>query len=801
MRKTILLSIMFLCSIFTTNATTFTVTNTNNSGAGSLRQAISDANADTSFPTIINFNILGAGVHTITPTTFDSLSPFVSVYGPITRTMTIDATTQPGYSPGNPQIEIDCATIASTATNGSCIVILGTDNCVIKGLIIDNYIGAADGRGILIRNTVTNTANGNQISQCWLGSFPTPSVKSGNTRAIVIDGRGSAALPITNTIIGGPNTSDANVLSGNSIAGFQAQFNVNNSLIQNNKIGCDYNGFAAKGNAYGIVFIGDPTRPCNNNVIRDNLISGNTAFGIVLQTNTNGSVIQNNKIGTEVNGTAALGSAVINILVTGDPTNLCVNNLIGGSSSGQGNLISGASLAGIYLTDQANTNIIQGNLIGTNSSGTAGIPNNFGIEIQGDPGMPCLTNLIGGTAATTEGNIIDFNTANGIAFVGIPELAAPFNAPLAVDVDNDLGMARNRTNVDQEQDDQLINTQITRAGTPDILNAILGNNIYNNGAKGIDLTPASQGNNLQPAPTVDSAVLCSDGLNIRISGTAPASPAASLFRLEFFVNDANHNPITEGQRFIGAIPSIATGTNFSQLFTVSAPTIGAGTWVSATATNLNNGGNPGDTSEFTLNTLITANPALSITIAADPTEICAGDSSELTANFSGGTAPFNVEWSDGHTDVNVTSPITHTVTPPITTNYSATVVDSIGCQEASNSVTVDVDNVSVTLTGNPLNILAGQSTTLTATPVPGVPPYTLTWSDGHTDLGVTGPVVRTFTPAVNTDYTVTITDDRGCSFTSSAVRIIVGKESQISKAILEKYCNITTVPPIFTQMN
>ena len=69
-------------------AATFTVTNTNDSGAGSLRQAILDANANAGLDTIA-FNIPGAGVHTITPAT-----PLDTITDPVT----IDGYTQLGSS-------------------------------------------------------------------------------------------------------------------------------------------------------------------------------------------------------------------------------------------------------------------------------------------------------------------------------------------------------------------------------------------------------------------------------------------------------------------------------------------------------------------------------------------------------------------------------------------------------------------------------------------------------------------------------------------------------------------------------
>src|SRR6188474_2227213 len=75
----------FLASAVASPAT-FTVTNTADSGAGSLRQAIDDANLAAGTDTIA-FNLPGAGVHTITPL---SLLPIINT------SLTIDGYTQPG---------------------------------------------------------------------------------------------------------------------------------------------------------------------------------------------------------------------------------------------------------------------------------------------------------------------------------------------------------------------------------------------------------------------------------------------------------------------------------------------------------------------------------------------------------------------------------------------------------------------------------------------------------------------------------------------------------------------------------
>src|SRR5205823_13165604 len=79
------------------NSNTVVVTNTNDSGAGSLRQAILDSNASVGVKETIAFDIAGAGVHTISPT---------SALPVVTDPVVINGTTQPGFT-GLPVIELD----------------------------------------------------------------------------------------------------------------------------------------------------------------------------------------------------------------------------------------------------------------------------------------------------------------------------------------------------------------------------------------------------------------------------------------------------------------------------------------------------------------------------------------------------------------------------------------------------------------------------------------------------------------------------------------------------------------------
>jgi len=80
----------------TIDSSVLAVTNTNDAGAGSLRQAMLDANAGTGLHTI-TFNIAGGGVHTISP-----LSALPTIVFPVI----IDGTTQPGFA-GSPLIELN----------------------------------------------------------------------------------------------------------------------------------------------------------------------------------------------------------------------------------------------------------------------------------------------------------------------------------------------------------------------------------------------------------------------------------------------------------------------------------------------------------------------------------------------------------------------------------------------------------------------------------------------------------------------------------------------------------------------
>jgi parallel beta-helix repeat protein len=133
----------------------FQVTNTNDQGAGSFRQAILNADADTSGrPIVITFGI-GSGAQTITP---NSMLPAV------TKAMIIDAETQPGYT-ATPLITLNGQNVPA----GPGINVDATGAVVVEGFSIQNMVS---GTGISFQDnggTVTQNVMGRSGSPVHLG--------------------------------------------------------------------------------------------------------------------------------------------------------------------------------------------------------------------------------------------------------------------------------------------------------------------------------------------------------------------------------------------------------------------------------------------------------------------------------------------------------------------------------------------------------------------------------------------------------------------------------------------------------
>lgn len=419
------------------------VSNTNDSGCGSLRQAITDYNelgalsggvwdVPLALPNAVNTIVLqsplpsiqasmilyawsiGGDGYTGPPlleldgqnalpslpgTPVDGLvisGQYTSVTGVAVHGFDGDGVRISGAS----DVEIDGCHIGTDATGtipkpngGSGIVITeGSSNRIHRSVISGN-----NGSGVVIEGS---SASGNRVYGNKIGTDVTGSQRLPNG----LDGVRIAGSP-SNTI-GGLAPGDRNIISGNGrllglsvatqadgieISGASATGN----SIQQNYIGLNGTGDAALDNSHsGIRIVGAPntriggTEPLAGNVIADrgviNLVSGH---GIDVSGAAPGIAIQGNSIGTDATGNIDLGPRGNGIKIDGTP-----GVLVGGLDPSAKNLISGAnSSAGIYVLNGGSATI-QGNFIGTNAAGTAAIGNNaYGIWLNS------AGNTIGGT--------------------------------------------------------------------------------------------------------------------------------------------------------------------------------------------------------------------------------------------------------------------------------------------------------------------------------------------------------------------------------------------------------------------
>lgn len=393
------------------SAAVYTVTNTNDAFAGSLRQAITDANNNGGSDTI-NFNIPGVGPHSIAPT-----SNLPIVLAPIV----IDGYTQPGSSPNTLtvgtdavlKIVIDCASMTRPIqSNGG----VASAPSTIRGLVFNNasssteffveihmwfytiegcYFGTdVSGMSLVGANPTTcievwdsckiggSTPGARNVVAGYVAlgvgnGFDSGDSLSGNYLGVRSQGDSAftaimtsqsirVAIGGSDVVVGGPTVGHRNVIApANNYAinigqGFA-------SVIMGNYIGVDASGSYDLGE--GTQANTGITLSTSGHSFIDNLISG---FSTGIRVFGNAATIQGNYIGTDALGNPTLGNSV-GIYVYTD------SNTIGGELPGQGNVIGGNSIGVSLFADNnnasTNTSII-GNSIWANPWG-------LGIDLDG----------------------------------------------------------------------------------------------------------------------------------------------------------------------------------------------------------------------------------------------------------------------------------------------------------------------------------------------------------------------------------------------------------------------------------
>ncbi len=230
------------------------------------------------------------------------------------------------------------------------------------------------------------------------------------TGAVPNDGPGIVTTNGSGLTIGGTAAGAGNVIFlGNDGDGIDIDLDIGDVVV-GNKIGTDITGTLALGNTgSGFVISGGANNTIGGTAAgAGNLISGNLAVGVGI-INSPLNVVQGNLIGTDVTGTAALGNTGGGIFVSsagGGPSS--GQNLIGGFDRRRGQRHLGNGQEGIFIA-YGILDIVAGNLIGTDASGTVALPNDgAGIVTTNGSGL-----TIGGTAAGA-GNVISGNDGDGI---------------------------------------------------------------------------------------------------------------------------------------------------------------------------------------------------------------------------------------------------------------------------------------------------------------------------------------------------------------------------------------------------
>ena len=421
-------------------------------------------------------------------------------------------------------------------------------------------------------------------------------------------------------------------LGGNTITGnFIGTNAVGTAAATNNGIGIEIN---SAGNTIG------GTTPADRN-----LISGNGGPGI--QSNRSNNLVRGNFIGTNAAGTAAIGNAGYGVQVT----NGAIGNIVGTGPVGSRNIISGNG-GGVSIDAAATTdNLVAGNYIGTDVTGSLAIGNQeSGVSISGGAhnngvGGVGYGNVISGNSGGfaipagviirdvgTTGNVVRGNyvgvAADGttaLGNVGCGLQGCPGVRIFDGASGNTIGgtLAGEGNIIANSTGDGMLVVDLFGSDGNTTGNIIRGNSIYDNGRLGINLiangenpalglvTPNDAGdadngpNTLQNFPVITSAVVT--GSTRVINGTLNSTPAQA-FSIDLYSNascDSSGNG--EGKVYLGSVVTGATDGSGNVGFTFNPATLTAGEFITATATDAG-----GNTSEFSTCTLAVAGSAGSI---------------------------------------------------------------------------------------------------------------------------------------------------------------------------------------------
>jgi len=473
--------------------------------------------------------------------------------------------------------------ISGNSTDGVLITGVGTTG----NFLGNNHVGLGATGGALPNHlgvTIIGGATGNIVGQRFAPGTGQRNVISGNTSlGVFLHGAGTSGNIVRGNYIGLDvagttaignesgvfisNSASDNVIGGtlvnerNFISGNQRGVNIHDSDTTGNFVRGNHIGLGATGLDVGNVGAGGSTGygvlvdEASGNVIggslpgQGNVVSGNE-FGISFFAGED-NIVQGNLVGTNAAGTAAIPNDFNGVTLRVGAT----NNLVGGDTPAERNVISGNGVNGVDFIEAATAiNVISGNYIGTNAAGTAAIPNlQSGIAMFGGP------NRIGGVSAG-EGNLISGNSFLGISIAQASSsgssvlgnrigtnhtgLTAIPNSSTGVLIGSDAANIPVDGNVIAFNGNHGVG--VIAASSDGV--SIVNNSIHSNGGLGISLTNAANDGVLPPVITGASAT--------SVTGTACSSCVVQIFS-----DSAN-----EGRHHIGSATTTAGGTFSATLF-------------------------------------------------------------------------------------------------------------------------------------------------------------------------------------------------------------------------------------------
>lgn len=411
----------------------YVVSNTNDSGAGSLREAITSVNASsTTQYSGISFAV--AGVITL-----------ASDLPAITKKVLIDGGTAPGYVAGNtttaPLVAVNFANAGSgfnfnSGSAGSGIYALSIYGSKTNGvtlnasniILLRNYIGL----------NLSGAAGGNAGDGIYIAAASINNVIGSNPKSIsglysnVISGNTLNGIRIYGSA---GNKIQANAV-GTNPAGTSAISNKNNGILvtyyaTENTIG---------GTAYYDSATGQTNDPTGNKGTvpivyiappLGNLISGNTQNGVHIDQYSELTVLSGNFIGTNNAGTAAIGNGIDGVSITNSNNNQLIGCTYEDNPFIYYNVLSGNGRNGLYVYN-SNAILVQANFFGAGANNASMVPNRQdGIHVGGTSagvqvgGVIPLGNVSAGNGrdgirvAGTSSGFTTFNTFGGLyAFQG-----------------------------------------------------------------------------------------------------------------------------------------------------------------------------------------------------------------------------------------------------------------------------------------------------------------------------------------------------------------------------------------------